>query len=169
MGFSADPCPPSAPPQERPTCGSCRFFVELPSGHCRRLPPVASDRGSGFPLTTSRDWCGEHQPREVELKTLQRIDVRQLARLLASQLCLSIVGGERVTFSREDCDRIAVTTATALLANQPAAEVKPKPGTADRCNLVLQQRKFGSWPRTCAECGLRGPCKVLAAGVEALR
>lgn len=95
----------------QPTCGTCRFMSDPPSGFtiCRRYPPQPPH---GPQFVHLAGWCGEHQPRE--------------------------------------------------------AEPEPKSSIADRCNLVLQQRKLGSWPRTCAECGLRGPCKVLAAGVEAL-
>jgi len=49
------------------TCYSCRFWFGFgprergPKGHCRRFPPVVTDRfpDGAFATTKSDDWCGE--------------------------------------------------------------------------------------------------------------
>lgn len=70
--------------ETEPKCETCRFWLRYEddeTGQCRRRPPeVASlfvlnmlaqgraqevsmrERGE-WPLTSPRDWCGEHQPK----------------------------------------------------------------------------------------------------------
>ncbi len=50
---------------DKPSCATCKFFVELEGGQmaeCHRFPPHAT---SLFARIGKRDWCGEHQPEEV--------------------------------------------------------------------------------------------------------
>lgn len=61
------------------TCATCRFWRDLADepglGHCRIRAPVAQvvmpddvphPGIAWWPATHPSDWCGEHQPREVE-------------------------------------------------------------------------------------------------------
>ena len=56
-------------------CKACRFWMKLgerDAGECRRRAPVvvlfptaAPQRRVAWPMTLSREWCGEFEPREV--------------------------------------------------------------------------------------------------------
>lgn len=60
----------------RPTCGTCIFWVLDPTqggGHCHRYPPgIHTNINTGtvvqkFPMTDSRNWCGEWNDDDVSM------------------------------------------------------------------------------------------------------
>lgn len=54
------PAEPASPPQERPTCRTCPYFLpdkEPMPGDCRKGPP---DREGDWPPVLPDEWCGEH-------------------------------------------------------------------------------------------------------------
>lgn len=61
-------------PEER--CENCRFWKgPLPSiaSHCRRHPPVCSDRhGSIWPQVKEDELCGEYEPNGPQLEAYRR-------------------------------------------------------------------------------------------------
>lgn len=54
-------------PTEKPTCATCRFWVDDLKGRgaCRRYPPQVNGDEDVWPVTKETQWCGEHQPRET--------------------------------------------------------------------------------------------------------
>ncbi len=48
-------------PKTAPNCLACRWWQKHNSvaGSCRRMPPVRTEEGEGFPMTGRNDWCGE--------------------------------------------------------------------------------------------------------------
>lgn len=62
---------------ERPTCGTCPFFVF--DRFCRRYPPQvvvftdADEVSNPLPQVNSDHWCGEHPDFPAYLKATRRV------------------------------------------------------------------------------------------------
>lgn len=65
------------PMKEKPTCGSCRFFLREEGarrGECRAHPPQVANAFTTFPAVFEKAWCGEHSPGDPGTKVKVKPD-----------------------------------------------------------------------------------------------